>query len=78
MNKEQEQRERAYRIWEDEGRPEGQHDDHWRRAEEQHEKAEQDAAEVTEANRHASDEFNGNGQKKVSPVDKPPSTVAPD
>lgn len=26
--KEQQQRERAYKIWEDEGRPEGAHEDH--------------------------------------------------
>ncbi|WP_161142169.1 DUF2934 domain-containing protein, partial [Propylenella binzhouense] len=25
-------RERAYRIWEEEGRPEGRHDEHWHRA----------------------------------------------
>jgi hypothetical protein len=25
-------RERAYKIWEDEGRPEGRHDDHWHQA----------------------------------------------
>ena len=34
-NREREQRERAYRIWEEEGRPEGLHEDHWRRAGEQ-------------------------------------------
>lgn len=78
MDRDQEQRERAYKIWEDEGRPEGQHDDHWRRAEEQHEKTDHEAAEVTDANQHASEEFNGEGQNKVPPMDKPPSTVAPD
>ena len=26
---------RAYAIWESEGRPEGKHDDHWRRAAEE-------------------------------------------
>lgn len=25
-------RERAYRIWEDQGRPHGRHEDHWRQA----------------------------------------------
>lgn len=25
-------RERAYRIWESEGRPDGKHEEHWRRA----------------------------------------------
>ncbi len=78
MDTEQEQRERAYKIWENEGRPDGQHDDHWRRAEQPHETTEQGAAEVTKANQHASDEFNGEGQKKTSPTDRPPSSVAPD
>lgn len=32
QNKDDEIRSRAYRIWEDEGRPEGRHDDHWERA----------------------------------------------
>ena len=32
-DREQEQRERAYRLWEEEGRPEGSHDDHWKRSE---------------------------------------------
>lgn len=36
-------RERAYRMWEEEGRPEGRHLDHWRRAEEQHEETEREA-----------------------------------
>jgi hypothetical protein len=26
-------RERAYQLWEEEGRPEGRHEDHWYRAE---------------------------------------------
>ncbi len=45
-NKEQndeKRRERAYRIWEEEGRPEGRHLDHWQRAEEQHEETEREA-----------------------------------
>jgi hypothetical protein len=32
MDQEKEQRERAYRIWEDEGRPEGKHEEHWAQA----------------------------------------------
>jgi hypothetical protein len=28
-------RERAHRLWESEGRPEGKHDEHWRRASEE-------------------------------------------
>ncbi len=78
MDRDQDHRDRAYKIWEHEGRPHGQHDEHWRRAEEQHEQTDQEAAEVTEANQHASDEFNGKGKPKGSPTDRPPSTVAPD
>ena len=33
MNREQRIRERAYEIWESEGKPHGRDDDHWRRAE---------------------------------------------
>lgn len=32
---EQKRRERAYKIWEDEGRVHGLHEDHWKRAREQ-------------------------------------------
>jgi hypothetical protein len=78
MDKDQDRRDRAYKMWEDEGRPEGLHEDHWRRAEEQHEQTEQEAAEVTEANQQASDTFNGKGKKPASPTDRPPSTISPD
>jgi hypothetical protein len=33
--KEQTIRERAYAIWEEEGRPDGKHLEHWRRAEDE-------------------------------------------
>ncbi|GES40964.1 DUF2934 family protein [Rhizobium sp. ERR 922] len=36
-------RERAYRIWEEEGRPDGRDLDHWQRAEEQHQETEREA-----------------------------------
>lgn len=35
MDREQKIRERANQIWEEEGRPEGRHEEHWRRAEEE-------------------------------------------
>ncbi len=77
--KEQQQRERAYKIWEEEGRPEGAHEDHWRRAQEQHELAEQASDDVTKVNQEADDEF---AKKDPKPVEasstKPPSTVSPD
>ncbi|NTJ66561.1 DUF2934 domain-containing protein [Agrobacterium rhizogenes] len=44
---EDKRRERAHRIWEEEGRPEGRHLDHWQRAEEQHERTEQEAESPT-------------------------------
>lgn len=34
-HKEQVIRERAYAIWEEEGRPDGKHLEHWRRAEDE-------------------------------------------
>ena len=45
--------ERAYKIWEDEGRPDGQHDDHWKKAEVQHEMTEQESEDVTKVNQEA-------------------------
>ncbi len=35
--------ERAYMIWEEEGRPDGRDLDHWQRAEEQHQETESEA-----------------------------------
>ena len=32
-DKDEQIRTHAYKLWEDEGRPEGRHDDHWSRAE---------------------------------------------
>jgi len=78
MDRDQERRERAYKIWEDEGRPDGQHDDHWQRAEDQHEATEREVADVTEANERANDSFNGNKKKKTVTNGLPPSTTAPD
>lgn len=76
MDKEQTRRERAYKIWEDEGRPEDKHEDHWRQAEDQDEATAKEAADVTQANERASQE--DGGRNSGSPVDRPPSTVAPD
>lgn len=42
-DQEQKQRERAYMIWEHEGRVDGLHEEHWKRAGEQPEFEEQDA-----------------------------------
>jgi hypothetical protein len=77
--KEQQQRERAYKIWEDEGRPEGAHEDHWRRAEEQHELDEQASDDVTKVNQEADDEFaRDDTDLEDAPKIRPPSTFSPD
>ena len=48
-DREQKIRELAHKIWEDEGRPEGSHEEHWRRAEKQHETSGwENVGEVTE------------------------------
>ncbi|WP_105416400.1 DUF2934 domain-containing protein [Neorhizobium sp. T25_27] len=79
VDKEQQQRERAYKIWEDEGRPEGSHNEHWRRAEEQHELAEQESEDVTKVNQQADDRFARDDTVSTSVADiKPPSAVSPD
>lgn len=44
-DKEQRQRQRAYKIWEEEGRIDGAHLDHWQRAEDQHEETERESEE---------------------------------
>ncbi|WP_462381861.1 DUF2934 domain-containing protein [Pseudomonas sp. Marseille-QA0892] len=36
MADEERTRERAYAIWESEGRPEGKHDDHWAQAQDEY------------------------------------------
>jgi pyrroloquinoline quinone (PQQ) biosynthesis protein C len=75
----QRQRERAYRIWEEEGRPEGRHLDHWRRAGEGYDATEEEAAETTEANEKANDEFNRDSGGPGSAADtRPPSVSSAD
>lgn len=50
-DREQELRNRAYAIWEREGRPHGEHDEHWKRAQEEHEATDKEAAS-TELENH--------------------------
>ena len=59
-DREQRQRERAYQLWEAEGRQHGAHEDHWQRAEDQHELTEQESEDVTEANQIADDPIAAN------------------
>lgn len=78
-NKEQQRRERAYQIWEDEGRPEGAHDDHWKRAEEEHALTEQEAGDVTKVNQETDDRFSrDDGASETAADIKPPSAGSPD
>lgn len=56
-DREQQQREQAYRIWEAEGRGEGRHEDHWRRAGEELDLTEQESEDVVKANQEADAEF---------------------
>lgn len=49
-NREQQQRERAYRIWEAEGRVEGAQEDHWRRAGAELDLSEQESEDVVRTN----------------------------
>jgi len=78
MDKEQQQRERAYKIWEEEGRPNSRHEEHWQRAENQHEGSEQDAADITETNQNAADAFNDSKDSDLATDIHPPSTISPD
>ena len=78
VDQEQRQRERAYKIWEDEGRPDGQHADHWRRAGEEGQLSDQEADDVTRVNQQADDEF-ARGDRESEPENiKPPSVASPD
>ncbi|KQS84872.1 hypothetical protein ASG58_20195 [Rhizobium sp. Leaf383] len=74
----EQQREKAYRIWEDEGRPEGRHDDHWRRAGESS-IPEQESEDVTKTNQEADQDFadSENGTRSALDI-KPPSSISPD
>jgi pyrroloquinoline quinone (PQQ) biosynthesis protein C len=75
----QQRRERAYRIWVEEGRPEGRHLDHWRRAGEETDVGEEEAAETTEANEKANDDFNRDSGEPGSAADiRPPSISSAD
>ncbi|TIX90657.1 DUF2934 domain-containing protein [Rhizobium sp. P44RR-XXIV] len=62
-NSEESRRERAYRIWEEEGRPEGRDLDHWQRAEDQHEETEKEADEALAIEAKAKKDRTGNKSK---------------
>ena len=54
------------KIWEDEGRPEGARDDHWKRAEEQH-GFEQEADDVTKVNQEPKTSLRGTTRRPRRP-----------
>lgn len=66
MDREQEQRERAYQIWEEEGRPFDKHEEHWERAGRDTGLSAKEADEVTEANEVANSRFAGEGREVAS------------
>jgi hypothetical protein len=73
------QRERAYQIWEDEGRPEGRHDDHWTRAAKAEESADQEFEDVTKTDQEADQDFAGDNDTSGSVSDmKSRSSISPD
>ncbi|KAA0968890.1 DUF2934 domain-containing protein [Aureimonas fodinaquatilis] len=78
-DREQQRRERAYKIWEDEGRPTGAHEDHWKRAHDPHELTEQESEDVIKVNQEADREFSGEEDEPGFVDDiKPPSVASPD
>ena len=78
-DREEKIRQLAYKIWEEEGRESGFHNDHWLRAEKEHQMTDQQAEETTKANQHADEEFAKDNSGKKSAVDiRPPSISSPD
>jgi hypothetical protein len=79
IDKEEKIRQLAYKIWEEEGRKSGFHNDHWLRAEKEHEMTEQQAEEATKANQKADEEFASDKGGTNSAADiRPPSIASPD
>ncbi len=79
MDRDQQQRERAYKIWEEEARVEGSHGDHWKCAKDSGELYEQETQDVTAVNQQADDEFERPDGRSRSAADmRPPSTVSSD
>jgi Protein of unknown function (DUF2934) len=67
-------RERAYEMWEEEGKPEGEHSRHWNNAEDELRR------DTTEANQKAREQIAETGKKTGEsdiPI-QPPSIASPD
>jgi len=62
-DRDQQRRERAYKIRESEGRPEGAHDDHWKRANKQRQSPEQELEAVTKVYQEADRATNTLGKR---------------
>jgi hypothetical protein len=73
--REQKVRERAYKIWESEGRPGGQHQEHWHRARRELDEAEDtapsNADETPETLAPVTDETPAGAEATETPVDAP-------
>lgn len=72
-DKDQKIREHAYRLWDQGGRPEGSHEDHWRRAEEAHEDAGQEQSDDIIDTLDSADRQQSDGQRAF----KIPTTAIP-
>jgi peptidoglycan hydrolase CwlO-like protein len=79
VTKEEKVRQLAYKIWEEEGRKTGLHNDHWLRAEKEHELTEQQAEEATKANEQIDEAFSEENRSTNAAADiRPPSVLSPD
>jgi hypothetical protein len=67
-DREEQLRQKAYKIWEDEGRPEGRHHDHWTQAETQgeEESSEEDGATGSQSAGQGSVEAEKSSEKRSS------------
>jgi hypothetical protein len=80
VDRDQKIRERAYALWESEGRGEGGHLDHWHRAEVEHDATERQAIEAEKTNKKAAEEVIEDGERPApaGPDVRPPSMMSPD
>lgn len=63
---EEKHRERAHKIWEEEGRPEGRHLDHWQRAEKRHQETEQEVDRSSSPKQDVLQPVESKGKKSAS------------
>lgn len=75
--REQKRRERAYKIWEDEGRVDGLHEDHWKRAGEQPELGDTGPNQEENSDQKPVPD-NGDGRQRSRSAGAPPALPNPD